>query len=244
MGKLIVRTQRAKGAFEAADLCMLLEHSLLLLEVTEEAGELADSYIRSGDESLISEVTSATRASIWPHLRFLRALRRLNYSTEVRGFLPNDLAEADYELGLRVARLSMRYRVTGRLEVSEWLDVLDAYSERMAGQEIADCIREAMREKTGLLVTSPLRYFTLLRNMRFDAICFAGFPAAHVPLVSMARLYRMGKLTVAELELLVSEHSKFLDVLMTSIDLDEAVERWTVRKLGRWAEGNRELLTQ
>ncbi|MCS7118072.1 MAG: hypothetical protein NZ957_04720 [Thaumarchaeota archaeon] len=246
MVKLIVRTPRLMGAFEAADLCMLLEHTVLFLEVTDEGGELCNAYLRYGDESLFRDASDVTRTSVWPHLRFLKALRKLNYTGEVRGLMPRAQAEVDYELGLKVASLTLRFRVSGKIEADEWFGVLGQLSRSVEVKETDYSIRDAIGGGSVLLVTTPMRYFTLLRegNMRFEEVRYAGFPVVYPPLVRMVRLYRKGRLTEDELRRAVHEHSKFYDLLMKSSDIDEAVERWTLKELGRWVANRQQDLAR
>ncbi|MCS7126901.1 MAG: hypothetical protein NZ953_00700 [Thaumarchaeota archaeon] len=245
MGKVVVRTPRLRGALEAADLCMLMEHSVLLLEVTEEAQAALTAYLRSGDESVLEEVSETAKLTIRSQLEFLRALRRLGYRGEVIGVMPDEAAEADYELGVEAVRLTLRYKLTGKVDVEEWLGLIDRYataSEVITHRRVLDELAEGWRG--WLLVTSPSSYFDLVRSVAFEEVRYAGFPAAHAPLVQILRLRKLGRLTPRDLRRLVSEQAEFAEVVMASRSVEEAHERWTVRKLGSWAQSDKRLLTR
>lgn len=247
MGKVVVRTPKLRGALEAADLCMMTEHTVLLLEVTDEAGIAIGSYLRSGDESVLEDVSEASKSAIRSQLEFLRALRRLGYRGEVVGVLPDEAAEADYELGLEAARLALRYRLTGKADLPEWLGLIDKYATAPERAPSEGALVELTEGKRGwLLVTSPSSYFDIARRSRvaFEDVRYAGFPVAHAPLVQIFRLRRLGKLTPDELRRLVSEQAEFVGVVEASRSVEEAHEIWTVRKLGSWARGGRRLLTR
>ncbi|MEM1954638.1 MAG: hypothetical protein QW490_02625 [Nitrososphaerota archaeon] len=240
-GLLVIRATNLRGAKDAAFRVSLLGPQVILLDLPEPAEGPVNEFLRHGDpEILLHHPSELVRISIRAHLRFLEELHNLGYRGEVRCVADEGEALQELELGSEASRLTLRYLLTGRVDVEMWRGLL---RNALRGESwkpavnLLYALEEVGESWAAVLDIRRLRAVRPISTSGLVDLVLCGLPFCRSPLEEMLRLERIGRLTDERLRALVAEQAEFVRVVQTSPDLETAYERWTNRCLGAWACG-------
>jgi hypothetical protein len=237
MGLVVLRATNIRGARTAAFRIALLQPPVLFLELPESAEWPVNEFLRYGDREIIdSHPSELVRVSTRPHIRFLSELRRRGYRGEVRCVVDNGALERELEIASEASRLTLRYMLTGRVELDRWRDLLRrAVDVEPSGSVMGllEAVADAGEPWAAVLNVWRMRRLRPLKETGVAEVVVCGLPACRSPLDEMVLLERFRKLTDERLRVLVEEHAEFVRTVQVSPDLETAYEVWTERCLGR-----------
>jgi len=238
MGLVVLRATNLRGARTAALRIALLQPPVLFLELPESAEGPVNEFLRYGDrEVLDSHPSELVRISTRPHVRFLSELRRHGYVGEVRCVVDDSALERELEIASEASRLTLRYMLTGRVELGRWRDLLRTALSVEPGRSVMgllEAVTDVGEMWAAVLDVWRMRSLRPLKEAGVAETFVCGLPACRSPLEEMVLLERLGKLTDGRLTALVEEHAEFVRTVQVSPDLETAYEVWTGRCLGRW----------
>ena len=238
MGLVVLRATNIRGARTAAFRIALLQPSVLFLELPESAEGSVNEFLMYGDREIVdSHPSDLVRVSIRPHIRFLSELRRHGYRGEVRCVVDDGALEREMEVASEASRLTLRYILTGRVELERWRGHLrravDVEPSDTA-MSLLEAVADVGEPWAAVLEVWRMRSLRPLKEAGVAELVLCGLPACRSPLDEMVLLERLRKLTDERLRALVEEHAEFVRTVQVSPDLETAYEVWTERCLGRW----------
>ena len=238
MGLVVLRATNLRGARTAALRIALLQPPVLFLELPESAEGPVNEFLRYGDrEVLDSHPSELVRVSTRPHVRFLSELRRHGYVGEVRCVVDDSALERELEIASEASRLTLRYMLTGRVELGRWRDLLRTALSVEPGRSVMgllEAVTDVGEMWAAVLDVWRMRSLRPLKEAGVAETFVCGLPTCRSPLEEMVLLERLGKLTDGRLTALVEEHAEFVRTVQVSPDLETAYDVWTERCLGRW----------
>ncbi len=237
MGLVVLRATNLRGARIAAFEIAILQPTVLFLELPESAEGPVNEFLRYGDpEILDSHPSELVRVSTRPHIRFLSELRRHGYRGEVRCVVDDGALERELEVASEASRLTLRYMLTGKVELDRWRDLLRRAVNVEPGRSVTSLL-EVIADVGGLWAAAlevwRMRSLRPLKGVGLAEVVVCGLPTCRSPLEEMVALERLRKLTDERLRALVAEHAEFVRTVQVSPDLETAYEVWTERCLGR-----------
>ncbi len=235
---MVLRATNLRGARTAALRIALLQPPVLFLELPESAERPVNEFLRYGDrEVLDSHPSELVRVSTRPHVRFLSELRRHGYVGEVRCVVDDSALERELEIASEASRLTLRYMLTGRVELGRWRDLLRTALSVEPGRSVMgllEAVTDVGEMWAAVLDVWRMRSLRPLKEAGVAETFVCGLPTCRSPLEEMVLLERLGKLTDGRLTALVEEHAEFVRTVQVSPDLETAYDVWTERCLGRW----------
>ena len=198
----------------------------LISEYTSGSISLQELISRIGSMRLIPEPISS-----WLYLNepLLRILRRASKPIKAYCYVDVDYYHMLIEAAVRIARLTYKANVTGRIDVNEWIRVIEGHirSETM-GQEAEFISLKARGYSICITGLSGWKIARILRGFGHEVkVKSAERLYMFRPLEILETLMETGNLTHRVAEELIREHVRFVrDYVLTSESLDKAYYSW------------------
>ncbi|MCS7120003.1 MAG: hypothetical protein NZ952_02205 [Candidatus Bathyarchaeota archaeon] len=229
------------SAIEAADRIRRPEYSAVFLDFPRSLQPLITEYVQGiislhellnrikGDVLLPDPVNS------WLYLNgpLLEVLPEVGEHAKLYCYREVDHCHLLANAAAKIARLTLRVNLTGRVEVEEWINVLkEPFSPESTEKEAefisvkAEDRSACITDLSGWHLAECLRKYGHLVSVKCVQKAYY-----FKPLETLEILLEKGKLTIDEAEKLIREHTYFIrDFVLCSRDLDEAYHLWLEEK--------------
>lgn len=239
---LIVPSLRS-SAVKASRILADSEYDVIFLNLPRNLQSLISEYT-SGSislQELISRIDSMRlipeSISSWLYLNepLLRMLRRTIKPIRAYCYVDVDYYHVLIEAAVKIARLTYKANVTGRIDVNEWIRVLKGHIRRteIMEQEAEFISLKVRGDSLCITGLSGWRVAKILRGFGHEVkVKSAERLYLFRPLEILEALMESGSLTPRVAEELIREHVRFVrDYVLTSENLDKAYYLWiNVRK--------------
>ncbi|RLI12545.1 hypothetical protein DRO35_02845 [Candidatus Bathyarchaeota archaeon] len=230
-----------KSSLKAAKILRSSNYRVIFLDFPSNLQSLISEYIASHLklQDLLCKIESLRLipepVSSWLYLNnpLLEALKRLRKPAKVYCYGDVDYCHILAETSAKIARLTLRASITGRIDVKEWIRTLEERCRSEILEAEADFIGyKAEDESICITGISGWKIAKYIRRYGYQVRVRCVERLYHFkPLETLMFLMDTGSLTRKTATNLIREHVEFIrEYLLTSKDLDEAYYSWIHKK--------------
>jgi hypothetical protein len=186
-------------------------------------------------ERIVAERLIPEPVGTWFYLNMplLEAIHGMGEDVKVHCYKDTDHYHMQIDTASKIANLTLRASVTGRVDAKEWIKVLEEGWIPGISKLEAEYVAFKAHGKTICLTgISGWKIANHIRKLGYTAIVKCVEKTYHFkPLEILESLLEMGKLTDDMAENLIWQHVNFVrDYVLPSSNLDEAYQRWILDK--------------
>lgn len=240
---LLVKPPTRKAAVEALHNIKRLRPQAILLNLPVNIEELLNSYSKGEidydyfQESLHELLPEPVGAWIKEYEILLRELSGIGELTDVYCYVDSELFNQEANTSIEIALLTIRSIITERIDVKEWIKVLEKsiHGEAERWNREVSKIIDIAKSYDRVACISGFEGKHIKRELDQAGIGswikYLDQPYHFTPLEILKRLIMLGRVDEESSMKLIREHIRFLREYIYSMPYTEAVEKWVREKL-------------
>ncbi len=241
--EILVKPPSKRASQEAVKKLRQLRFQALMLSLPENINDLAQELISGAIEyddfleKVEKRLPSPAEAWLKGYEQILMETSKLRRMPEIYCYGDVLSFKAESEKALQLTLLTLRSMITSRVNVEEWLKVLqegsrlEEVSSRREAEKVANI--SICYEKTICISDQiPIHIKSRLEHEGIKPkIHYVGQPHHFTPLEVLKRGLSKGKIGRDEVEKLIREHIEFVREYIYREPILEAIDEWSVKKL-------------